>query len=327
MKRREFIAGLGGAAAWPVMARAQQAALPVVGFIGSSSPDAYAYLVRAFREGLSEAGYVEGRNVTIEYRWANGQNDRLPDLAADLVRHQVAAIFVTGGIPGALAAKAATTTIPIVFFNSADPVEIGLVASLNRPGGNLTGVSNLNMELGPKRLELMHRLMPAAKVIAVLVNPTNPIVTDAVSTALQEAARVLGMQLYFLHASTERDFDTVFSTFDQLQAGGLVITNDAFFTSRSQQLAALALRKAVPAIYQYREFPTAGGLMSYGGDPTDGFRVAGNYTGRILRGDKPTDLPVQRLTKVELIINLKTAKAPGLTIPETLLATADEVIQ
>jgi putative tryptophan/tyrosine transport system substrate-binding protein len=299
----------------------------VIGFIGSSSPDVYAYLVRAFREGLSEAGYVEGRNVRIEYRWANGQNDRLPDLAADLVRHQVSAIFVTGGIPGALAAKAATTTIPIVFFNSADPVEVGLVASFNRPGGNLTGVSNLNMELGPKRLELMHKLMPTSKVIAVLVNPTNPVVTDAMSTALQKAAPILGVQLSFLHASTERDFDTVFSALDQLRAGGLVITNDAFFTSQSHQLAALTLRKAVPAIYQYREFPAAGGLMSYGGDPTDGFRVAGNYTGRILRGDKPTDLPVQRLTKVELIINLKTAKALGLTIPETLLATADEVIQ
>jgi putative tryptophan/tyrosine transport system substrate-binding protein len=326
MRRREFIAGLG-ATAWPVLARAQQSAMPVIGFIGSSTPDVYAYLVRAFREGLSEAGYVEGRNVRIEYRWANGQNDRLPDLASDLVRHQVAAIFVTGGIPGALAAKAATATIPIVFFNSADPVEVGLVASLNRPGGNLTGVSNLNMELGPKRLELMHKLMPTTKVIAVLVNPTNPVVTDAMSTALQGAAQVLGVQLSFLRASTECDFDTVFSTLDQVRAGGLVITNDAFFTSRSQQLAALTLRKAVPAIYQYREFPAAGGLMSYGGDPTDGFRVAGNYTGRILRGDKPTDLPVQRLTKVELIINLKTAKTLGLTIPETLLATADEVIQ
>jgi putative tryptophan/tyrosine transport system substrate-binding protein len=266
-------------------------------------------------------------NVTVEYRWAQGQNDRLPALAADLVRRHVSAIFVTGGIPGALAAKAATTTIPIVFFNSADPVEVGLVASLNRPGGNLTGVSNLNLELGPKRLELMHKLMPTAKVIAVLVNPTNPIVTEAVSTALQEAALILGVKLYFLHASTESDFDAIFASLARLRASGLVITNDAFFTSRSKQLAALALRNAVPAIYQYREFPAAGGLMSYGGDPTDGFRVAGNYTGRILRGDKPADLPVQRLTKVELIINLKTAKSLGLTIPETLLATADEVIQ
>jgi putative tryptophan/tyrosine transport system substrate-binding protein len=327
MRRRDFIAGLGSAAAIPSVARAQQPKVPVIGFIGSSSPDPYAYLVRAFHQGLGEIGYVEGRDLTIEYRWAEGQNDRLPALAADLVSRNVSAIFVTGGVPGALAAKAATKTIPIVFSNSADPVEIGLVAALNRPGGNLTGVANLNMELGSKRLELLHEVVTPGKVIGLLINPTNPVVTDAVLRQSQAAAGSLGVQLSVLRASTERDFDTVFESLVRLQAGGLVITNDAFFTSRSKQLATLALRNAVPAIYQYREFPAAGGLMSYGGDPTDGFRIAGNYVGRILRGDKPTDLPVQRLTKVELIINMKTAKALGLTFPQTLLARADEVIE
>jgi putative ABC transport system substrate-binding protein len=323
-KRREFIAGLGSAAAWPLAARAQQAAVPVIGFVNSGSPGGYAPYVAAFRQGLKETGYVEGQNVAIEFRWADGQYDRVPAMAAELVRRQVAVIVANA--PGVMAVKAATTTIPIVFTAATDAVKIGFIASLSRPGGNVTGVTQLDVEVTPKRLELVHQLVPMATIIAVLVNPTYPNAETELRD-LQAAARILGVQLHVLSASTERDFDTVFPTLVQLRAGALVIGSDAFFFSRSERLAALALRHAVPAIFEAHEFAAAGGLMSYGGSTLDIYRIAGTYTGRILKGERPADLPVQQATRFELVINLKTAKALGLTIPETLLATADEVIQ
>ena len=326
MNRREFIAGLGGAAAWPLAARAQQAAMPVVGFLHSESREVNASRVRAFQQGLRETGYVEGRNIAVEYRWGDGQFDRLPSLAADLVRRPVNAI-VAGGQTTVLAAKAATGTIPIIFQTGANPVETGLVVSLNRPGGNLTGITSLNLELGPKRLELLRELRPTATTFALLVNPTNQSQTEIISREIRAAAEKLGLQLRILSAGSEQEFEPAFATAVQLRAGGLVIAPDAYLTSHSALLAALAERYAVPTIYPFHENAAAGGLMSYGGDLTDQFHQIGIYTGRILKGEKPADLPVQQSTKIELIINLKTAKALGLTIPETLLATADEVIQ
>jgi putative tryptophan/tyrosine transport system substrate-binding protein len=328
IRRREIIATLGSAAvAWPLAARAQQPAIPVIGFLGAESPDLVVSRLRAFRQGLSETDAVEGHNVAIEYRWAEGHNDRLPTLAADLVSRQVTVIALPGSTPAALAAKAATTTIPIVFGVAVDPVAVGLVPSLARPGGNLTGVTTLNLEVVPKRVELLHELIPTASAIALLVNPTSPALAETSTRDAQAAARTLGLELHVLHASTERDFNAVFATLVQRPAGGLVIAPDAFFNSHMQQLAALALRHAVPALYQFREFAAAGGLMSYGGDITDTYHQAGIYSGRILKGEKPAELPVQQSAKVELIINLKTAKALGLTVPTALLVRADEVIE
>jgi putative tryptophan/tyrosine transport system substrate-binding protein len=325
MNRRAFILALGGAAAaWPRATRAQQPALPVIGFLNSASADLYADAVRAFRQGLGEAGYVEGQNVAIEFRWADGRYDRLPEMAADLIRRRVAVIAASG--PAALPAKAATTAIPIVFTSGFDPIEAGLVASLARPGGNVTGVSILNVEVGPKRLELLHELLPAAKTIALLVNPTNPN-AESLLRGQQAAAATLGLRLHVLQASAEADFDRAVASLRQMQAAALVIGSDPFFTTRSPQLAALTMRHAIPAIYQYREFTAAGGLMSYGGSLTDSYRLAGVYTGRILAGAKPADLPVQQSTKVELIINLKSARALGLTVPLSLLGRADAVIE
>jgi putative tryptophan/tyrosine transport system substrate-binding protein len=328
MRRREFITLVGGVAVvWPLVARAQQPARAAIGYLGSESADVSAGRLSAFRLGLTEAGFVEGKNVTIEYRWAEGQNDRLPALAADLVRHSVNLIVTIGSTPAALAAKAATTTIPIVFQVGSDPVEVGLVASLARPGGNVTGITNLNTELGPKRLELLHEVVPTAATVGLLVNSTSPTLAESSTRDLQSLARTLGLQLHVLHASAERDFDTAFAALHQLQVRALVISPDAFFISRSEQLGALTVRHAVPAINLYREFAAAGGLMSYGGSTRDTDRLAGIYAGRVLKGDRPADLPVQQTTKVELVINLKTAKALGITVPLSLLQRADELVE
>jgi putative ABC transport system substrate-binding protein len=316
MRRREVITLLGGAVAtWPLAAWAQQPTVPVIGF-----------LVAPFLQGLSEAGYVEGRNVTIEYRWADGQYDRLPGLAADLARRRVSVIVTNGGSPPALAAKAATAAIPIVFMTGADPVKSGLVASLNRPGGYATGVAALAVDLLPKRLELLHEMVPGATAMALLINPANS-GTETVAQELQAAARTFGVQLHVLHASNEGEIDAVFEALLQLRAGGLVIGSDAFFSSRYQLLGALTLRHAVPAIYQARSFVQAGGLISYGARLTEGYRQAGLYTGRILKGEKPADLPVQQDSKTEMIINLTTAKALGINVPLFLQQRADEVIE
>ena len=327
MQRRQFITLMGGAAAgWPLSARAQQPTMPVIGFMNVASAEGYARHLSAFLKGLGEVGYVDGQNVTIEYRWAEGQSDRLPAIAADLVRRQVSVIAATT-TPAALAAKAATTTIPIVFETGGDPIRLGLVSSLNRPGGNVTGATQTNVESAPKRLQLLHELVPTARVVGLLVNPTNPALAEPATKDVQAAAGALGLELHVLTASSERDFDEVFAKLTQLRAGGLVIGPDAFFSSRSEQLGALTVRHGVPTVYDKREFAVAGGLMYYGGDITDSYRLAGVYTGRILKGDKPADLPVQQVTKVEMIINLKTAKALGLNIPEPLIGRADEVIE
>ena len=326
MRRRLFITLLTGAAAWPSAMRAQQTAMPVIGFLGGESPDLFAGRLRAFRQGLDEAGFVEDRNVAIEYRWARGEYERLPVLAADLVRQSVT-VMVATQTPTLLAAKAATTIIPIVFLTGSDPVEVGLVASLSRPGGNMTGVANLTVEIGAKQLEFLHELVPAATVIALLVNPTDPIIVETLSKDLQTAARAIQRQMLVVSASTEREIDAVFTTLVQQKVGALVVGNDPFFNARPDQLVALAAGHAVPAIYPYREFATAGGLMSYGSNFADTYRLVGVYTGQILKGEKPADLPVQQSTKVELILNLKTAKALGITFPISLLGRADEVIE
>ena len=327
MKRREFITLLcGAAAAWPFAASAQQSSMPVIGFLSSTSSKGYTPYLAAFREGLREGGFVEGQNVTIEYRWADDHYERLPELAADLVTRRVALIAAAGGSPAALAAKSATTTIPIVFQIGVDPVKAGLVSSLNQPGGNITGFANLALEVGPKRLELLHRLVPNATNIAVLVNPARSNV-EAETKDMQSAANKLGLQLNVLYASTERDFDKVFATSVQLRAGGVVISGDPFFNTRSEELAAMAIHYMVPAIYQFHEFAAAGGLVSYGSSIKNTHREAGIYTARILKGEKPADLPVQEPSKVELIINLKTAKTLGLEIPPSILTSADEVIE
>jgi putative tryptophan/tyrosine transport system substrate-binding protein len=328
MRRREFVTLIGGAvAAWPVAARAQQRPMPVIGFLSSASPDVYSHRVRTFHQGLREAGYIEGQNVVIEYRWAEGHNERLQTLAAQLAQHPVRVIVAAGGTPSALAAKAATATIPIVFGVAVDPVEVGLVASLSRPGGNLTGVTNLNAEVGPKRLEIMHELLPTANTIGVLVDPTSRTLAEAYSRHLEAASRSLGVQLHILHASTESDLEPVFTRLVQQRASALVIGPAPLFAGRSKQLGSLSVRYALPTIFQYREFVSAGGLMSYGSDETEYYRLVGIYVGRILKGEKPAELPVQQATKVELIINLKTAKELGLTVPLALLGRADEVIE
>jgi putative tryptophan/tyrosine transport system substrate-binding protein len=327
MKRRDFMLQLGGAAAavLPIAARAD-AAKPVIGFLNSGSPDQYRSRVRAFFEGLGRHGYAEGRNVAVEYRWALGRYDRLPEMAADLVRRRVNVIATTGGNPAALVAKAATSTIPIVFQVAVDPIEAGLVASLERPGGNVTGVTNLNLEVGPKRLELMHELLPAAMDIALLVNPSSTFVAETLARDMQAAARTFGKKVHTLRASTERDIDAAFADLARAGAAALIISPDSFFTGRAAQLATLSLRHRVPAVGN-REFVEAGGLMSYGGNLQDVYRRVGEYVGRILKGEAPRDLPVQQAATVELVINLKTAKALGLAVPLALQGRADEVIE
>ena len=326
MKRREFITLMGSAVA-AARAQAQQPAMPVVGILATAPPAANAIRLRAFREGLGLAGFVEGQNVRIVYQWAEAHTGRLPALAAQLVQEQVAVLVTAGGTAAALAAKATTTSTPIVFGIAADPVELGLVVSLNRPGGNVTGVTSLNMEVAPKRLELLHELLPTVTSVALLVNPAVPALAEPVSRASQAAARSLGLELHILHATSDRDFDAIFEKMLDLRVSALVIAPDNLFTAHREKLAALTVRHALPGVYEFREFAAAGGLMSYGSSETEYYRLVGTYAGRILKGDKPADLPVQQSTKVELIINMKTAKALGLTVPITLLGRADEVIE
>ena len=327
IKRREFIAGLSGAAAWPLAARAQQAATPLVGFVSGGSPDASQGLSAAFRKGLAETGYVESQNVTVEYHWLEGQYDRLPALMADLVRRRVALIATPATTAASLAAKAATTTIPIVFGVADDPVKLGLVTSLARPSGNATGINFFNIEMTAKRLALLHELVPKAVRVAVLVNRANAMNTETTLREVREAASAMGLQIQVLNASTIREIDVAFAMFARERPDALYIASDSLFFSRHVQIATFAARERLPAVYWTRDIVAAGGLMSYGTDLADRYRQSGVYTGRILKGEKPADLPVQQATKFELVFNLKTAKALGLTIPETLLATADEVIE
>jgi putative tryptophan/tyrosine transport system substrate-binding protein len=327
MKRREFITLLGGAAAWPLAARAQQTAMPVVGYLGAGTPETWANVVAAFRKGLSETGYVEGRNVAIEFRFARNEFERLPELAADLVRRQPVVIATPSSAAATLAAKAATTTIPIVFSTGADPVQTGLVASLNRPGGNITGVNNMSGELGAKQLGLLYELLPGATRFAVLVNPNNRLLAEPSIQDAQATASTLGLQAEILYAGTNRDIDTAFASLVQTRANALLVGPDPLFNSRLVQLATLAVYHRVPAIYFDRAFAEVGGMLSYGANVTDQHRQLGIYTGRILKGEKPADLPVEQSTTVEFVINLKTAKTLGLTFPLPLLGRADEVIE
>jgi putative ABC transport system substrate-binding protein len=327
MRRREFIALLGGTAGWPLVARAQQPTRPVIGYLSGAAFEMMRDDVAAFQQGLADEGFTEGRNVGIEYRWAEGHNDRLPALAADLVRRQVAVIAVGGSTPGSLAAKAATQTIPIVFFIGTDPVGVGLVASLAHPGGNLTGLTNLNVELFKKCFELMYSLVSPAATIAVLVNPANIPQTATERATVQDAARALGARLVILNASTPSEIESAFEALASQRVGALVVSGEVFFLSQRNRLVELAAQHALPSIYAYREFPIAGGLMSYGSDVKEAYRLIGGYAGRILKGEKPADLPVQQATKVELVINLKTAKTLGLNIPLPLLGRADQVIE
>jgi len=326
MRRRDIITLLGGAATWALSAGARSQIIPVIGYLGPESPGSFASRVKAFREGLAETGFTEGRNVAIDFRWAEGQYNRLPALAADLVNRKVDVIAAPGGAPVALAAKSATTTIPIVFEMGGDPIVLGIVDSLSRPGGNLTGISSLSVEVSGKRLEFMHDALPAATVFAVVANPTSPTAPLQLRN-LHTAAEKLGTQLHVLYASTEQELDNAFTALSQLRVRGLVFTSDPYFANRSQQLAALAVRHAVPAITQSRDFPMAGGLMSYGGDFTQSHRQAGIYAGRVLNGEKPSQLQVQRVTKVEFFLNLKAAATLGLVLPASLISSADEVIE
>ena len=327
LERRGFFALIGGASVWPLLAHAQQPAMPVVGFLNPNSPDGATERLRGFREGLKEAGYVEGENVAIEYRWAEDQFDRIPALAADLVRRPVAVIAATGGVASARAAKAATLTIPVVFTLAEDPVSLGLVASLARPGGNLTGINFLNTELSAKRLEFLRELVPGTARVAVLVNPANATNAETTLKAAETAARNMGLQIQALDASTSREINAAFATLRRERPDALFVGGDGFFVSRRFQLAHLASRHALPAAYADRQFPEIGGLMSYGSNNADAYRHAGFYTGRILKGANPSDLPVVQASKFELVINAQTARMLGLTIPPSVLAIADEVIE
>jgi len=325
MRRRDFIRLVGGAAvAWPLTTPAQPA-MPVIGFLNSGSPDTFAPTVNAFLQGLKESGYVDGQNVVIEYRWANGQYDRLTALADDLVRRGVSVIAATS-TPANLVAKAVTSTIPIVFTTGGDPVQLGLVTSLGRPGGNVTGVTQMTGEVAPKRVELAHELVPQATVFGMLINPTNPL-SENVKRDSQAAALKLGVQLNVLHASTDAELDKAFAAFREMHVGALVLGTDAFFNNRLEELAALAIRNSLPVVYEYHQFVAAGGLVSYGGSIIDSYRLAGGYVGRVLKGEKPADLPVQQASKIELLLNLKTAKTLGITVPQSIQNRADEVIE